>query len=140
MTEFTLNATVPGPYEQTVARVRELLADAGFGVLTEIDLQATMRAKLDVEIAPQIILGACRPELAHRAVTSDPRLAAMLPCNVVVAEAEAGTRVDVFDPLVMTGFSDSPEVREVAADARRRLTAMMDALTHETEDVDEARA
>lgn len=140
MTEFTLNATVPGSYEQTVARVRDLLADAGFGVLTEIDLQATMRAKLGVEIAPQIILGACRPELAHRAVTSDPRLAAMLPCNVVVAEAEGGSRVDVFDPLVMTGFSDTPEVIEVAADARRRLTAMMDALTHETEDVDEARA
>ncbi|GAA3540371.1 DUF302 domain-containing protein [Aeromicrobium flavum] len=140
MTEFTLSTTVPRGYDRTVARVRELLADAGFGVLTEIDLRATMKAKLDVEIPPQVILGACRPELAHRAITADPRLAVMLPCNVVVAAQETGTRVDVFDPLVMTGFSDSPALVGVATEARERLAAMMEALTHDTEDPDEARA
>ena len=128
MTDFTLTGTVPSSYEDTVARVRELLAEAGFGVLTEIDLKATLRAKLDVEIAPQVILGACRPQLAHRAVEADPRFAALLPCNVVVAEEAAGTRVEILDPAVMSGLSPSDAVAEVAAEARERLVGMMDAL------------
>ena len=145
MAEFTLTARVPEPYDEVVARVRALLADAGFGVLTEIDLQATMRAKLGVELAPQVILGACRPPLALEALRADPRLATMLPCTVVVSGEEQDTRVEVFDPAVMTSFSDSPALREVAADARRRLSGMMEALTEsvptrEGEEADAARA
>lgn len=140
MTDFTLSATVPGPYEQTVGRVRALLADAGFGVLTEIDIQATLRAKLQVETPPRVILGACRPELAHRALAADPRLATLLPCNVVVTATGDGSRVDVFDPAVMTQLGSSAELDEVAGEARRRLTGMMDALVHHEEVDDAARA
>jgi len=128
MTEFTLRTTVASSYEDTVEAVRAALADAGFGVLTEIDLAATLRAKLGVEVAPQVILGACRPQLAHRALEADPRLAAVLPCNVVVATEADGTRVEVFDPAAMVGFSDAEELAEVAAEARERLSGMMESL------------
>lgn len=128
MDEFTMTAMVPADHAATVERVRALLADAGFGVLTEIDLRATLKAKLDVDVPPQLILGACRPQLAHRAVEADPRVATLLPCNVVVAAVEHGTRVEVMDPTVLSSFTDAPVVAEVAAEARDRLTAMMEAL------------
>lgn len=142
MTEFTMTATVPSSYDETVERVRALLADAGFGVLTEIDIRATLRAKLDVEVPPQVILGACRPQLAHRAIEADPRVAALLPCNVVVAAEAQGTRVDVLDPGVMSTLSPSSVMAEVAADARERLAGMMDTLRseYERENDDEARS
>jgi len=141
MTDFTLSVTVEAPYDATLARVRALLADAGFGVLTEIDVQVTLRAKLGVEVAPQRILGACRPQLAHRALQVDHRVATMLPCNVVVtADGDLRTRVEVFDPAVMTSFSDADELAEVATDARNRLTGMITSLTGEMEEADAARA
>ncbi|WP_280483951.1 DUF302 domain-containing protein [Nocardia farcinica] len=128
--DFTLEATVAEPYEQTLARVRAGLADAGFGVLTEIDLSATLRAKLGVETPPQVILGACRPQLAHRAVQADPRVAALLPCNVVVrSAAESATAVTVMDPDVLTSLSDRTGLSEVVADARTRLTGLLADLT-----------
>ncbi|MGW4550749.1 DUF302 domain-containing protein [Streptomyces violaceorubidus] len=130
MTDFTMSATVAAPYAATVARVRELLGDAGFGVLTEIDLQATLHTKLGVRMPPQVILGACRPHLAHQALEADPRVAALLPCNVVVAsEGERRTRVEVLDPDVMRSLSDAPALKAVAAEARERLTGMMAELT-----------
>ncbi|MDO7867595.1 DUF302 domain-containing protein [Nocardioides jiangxiensis] len=126
MEEFTLASTIAAPYDEAVARVRHALADAGFGVLTEIDLKATLKAKLDLDVAPRVILGACRPQLAHRALEADPRVAAMLPCNVVVSAVDDGTsRVEVFDPAAMTSFSASSAIAEVAAEARDRLTQML---------------
>ena len=126
MSDFTLRATVDAPHAETVARVRELLSDAGFGVLTEIDLAATLKAKLGVEMPPQVILGACRPELAHRALEADKRVATMLPCNVVVAETKKGrTRVEVFDPAVMHSFSDELDLVNVGNEARERLSGML---------------
>lgn len=128
-TTFTMSTTVDAAYDATVARVRELLGDAGFGVLTEIDIRATMRAKLDVEVAPQVILGACRPQLAHRALQVDPRIATLLPCNVVVADDGGGrTRVEVFDPAFMAQVAPDAELEAVAAEARARLSAMMESL------------
>ena len=130
MTDFTLTVTVADQYQPTVERVRSLLGDAGFGVLTEIDLSATLRAKPGVEVPPQVILGAWRPQLAHQALQADPRIAAMLPCNVVVAsEGESRTKVDVFDPVVMTSFSDAPGLGAVAEEARERLAGVLAALT-----------
>lgn len=129
MAEFTLSTTVDMSYEDTVAKVRELLGEAGFGVLTEIDMSAVLKAKLDIDTPPRIILGACRPPLAHRAVEADPRIAALLPCNAVVAsEGEGRTRVDVFDPVFMTSFVDSPDLAEVAAEARERLSSVIEGL------------
>lgn len=127
--QFTMSTTLTASYDDTVARVRELLGDAGFGVLTEIDIRATMKAKLDVDVPAQVILGACRPQLAHRALEVDPRIATLLPCNVVVAdEGEGQTRVEAFDPAFMASIAPDPGLAEVAADARERLSGMMEAL------------
>lgn len=140
MTTFTMTTTLDATYDETVQRVRDLLPAAGFGILTEIDLQATLRAKLGVEVPPQVILGACRPQLAHRALEADPRLAAMLPCNVVVAaQPDGATRVDVFDPAVMTSFSDAPDLAAAAAEARDLLAGMLAALDATSEDSHAAR-
>ncbi|GAB3669370.1 DUF302 domain-containing protein [Nocardioides korecus] len=129
MTEYTLSTTLDMPYDAAVTEVREGLADQGFGVLTEIDLQATMKAKLDVDVAPQVILGACRPQLAHQAMQADPSIATVLPCNVVVRSVDEHTTVvEAFDPHAMMGLSSSGGLDTVAADARQRLTAMLDAL------------
>ena len=129
MANFTLRTTVDQPYESTVEAVRAALGDQGFGVLTEIDLTATLKAKLDVDIAPQVILGACRPALAHRALTADPSIAAVLPCNVVVrAVNEKTTLVEAFDPDAMMGLADNDTLRLVAADAKQRLNAALAAL------------
>lgn len=134
---FTISATVAAPYDATVQRVRGLLADAGFGVMTEIDMAATLKAKLGVQTEPRIILGACRPSLAHEALLADARVATMLPCNVVVAAVGDGTSVEVFDPAVMTEFS--PALADVAREARTRLSGMMKALTGDMEESDAAR-
>ena len=126
---FTLALNLALPYEQAVPVVREALADQGFGILTEIDLAATMKEKLGADIAPQVILGACRPPLAHRALQADPSVAAMLPCNVVVRSLDATTsKVEAFDPDVMMSFSPGAAIAEVAADAKQRLSATLEAL------------
>lgn len=117
--------------------MRDLLAGAGFGVLTEIDLAATLRAKLGVETPPRMILGACRPPLAHAALVADPRVATMLPCNVVVVAVGDGARVEVFDPAVMAELS--PALAEVAHEAGERLSGMMRALTGDEEEPDATR-
>lgn len=126
---YVLSTTLDRPYDQTVADVRAALADQGFGVLTEIDLRATLKAKLDVDVAPQVILGACRPQLAHQALGIDPSIAAVLPCNVVVRSLdEATTIVEAFDPDAMTQLAGDA-LCDVAAEARQRLTAALAALT-----------
>ena len=126
---FTLSTTLERPYDQTVADVREALAGQGFGVLTEIDLRATLAAKLGVDVPPQVILGACRPQLAHRALEVDPSVAAVLPCNVVVRSLDEHTTVvEAFDPDAMMALAGDG-LAEVAAEARQRLTAALAALT-----------
>lgn len=130
--DYTLSTTLAMPYDDAVAATREALAGQGFGILTEIDLAATMKAKLDVELPPQVILGACRPPLAYEAIQVDPSIAAVLPCNVVVRSLDEGTTVvEAFDPAVMMGMSDQPALGRVAADARQRITAALAALTQE---------
>lgn len=131
MTQYTLEATVRRPYGETVEAVRAELAAAGFGILTEIDLKATLKAKLDVDVAPQVILGACRPQLAHQALQADPSIAALLPCNVVVrAVDDTTTVVEAFDPDTMMSIAGDAgdTLRAVATDARQRLTAALAAL------------
>jgi uncharacterized protein (DUF302 family) len=127
---YTMSATLDHPYEETVRAVRSELQQQGFGVLTEVDLRATFREKLDVDVAPQVIMGACRPSLAYEALQADPSIAAVLPCNVVVrAIDDSTTMVEALDPDVMMGLSDVGGLDSVAADARQRLTAMLAALT-----------
>jgi uncharacterized protein (DUF302 family) len=131
VTGYTLGTTLEKPYDETVAAVREALADQGFGVLTEIDLRATLKKKLDVDVAPQVILGACRPQLAHEALGIDPSIGAVLPCNVTVRSLDATTtRVEAFDPAAMT-YLAGEALAGVADEARTRLTAALAALTPE---------
>lgn len=129
MADYTMSTTLDLPYDDALVRVREVLGDQGFGVLTEIDIKATLKAKLDVDVTPQAILGACRPELAHRALEAEPSIAALLPCNVVVrALSDTSTIVEAIDPDAMLAMVDSPGVRAVAQDAKTRLTAALAAL------------
>lgn len=130
MADYTLAITTERTYEETVAAVREQLAEAGFGVL-EIDLKSTLKTKLDVDVAPQVILGACRPQLAHQALQAEPSIAALLPCNVVVRSVgEKATVVEAFDPAMMTSFVAEPSeaLRAVSEDARARLLTALSAV------------
>lgn len=125
---YTITTTLPRTYDDTVAAVRDALAEQGFGILSEIDLRATLLDKLGVEVAPQVILGACRPPLAHQALTIDPSVATMLPCNVVVRALDADTSVvEAFDPAAMTELAGEA-LAEVATEARQRLVAAFDSL------------
>jgi uncharacterized protein (DUF302 family) len=125
----TLARTVTAPYDETVATVRAALADQGFGVLTEIDLKATLKEKLDVEVPAEVILGACRPPLAHQAITAEPSVAALLPCNVVVRELGDGrTLVEALDPDALSRLFDHDRLAGVVADARARIEAALDAV------------
>ena len=132
MSGYTLGVTLDRPYAETVGAVRGALEAQGFGVLTEIDLRATLKQKLDVLVPPQVILGACRPALAYQALQVDPSIATVLPCNVVVrALDDDTTTVEAFDPATMMGLSGDDGLDTVAADARQRLNAMLAALTEE---------
>lgn len=131
MPGYTITTTLDRPYEAVVPAVRAALADQGFGVLTEIDIRATLAAKLGVDVPPQLILGACRPPLAHQALQAEPSIAAMLPCNVVVRSLDDDTTiVEAIDPDAMVGLA-GPALAPVAHEARTLLTAALAALTED---------
>ena len=128
---YALSTTLPRPFDEAVAATKSALADQGFGVLTEIDMAATLKAKIGVEIPSQVILGACRPPLAHAALEAEPSVGLLLPCNVVVRSIDDGTTlVEAMDPDVMVTLTGNEKLSEVAADARTRLGAALDSLSH----------
>jgi uncharacterized protein (DUF302 family) len=120
-------------YDNALKKVVEALKVEGFGVLTEIDVQATFKKKLDVDFRPYKILGACNPPLAYRALQAAPEVGLLLPCNVTVSEIEPGSvEVSLVDPLAMLGVADRPELKPIADDARARLERVAAALAEET--------
>ncbi len=125
---YERSVTVDLPFEQAVERVRDVLADQGFGVLTEIDVQETLRIKRGIEMEPYVILGACNPDLAHRALEVDRGIGTLLPCNVVVAAAGERSQVRVFDPLLMAQVTGREEIAPIAAEVEQRLSAALAAL------------
>ena len=120
-TRYGLKVTSGLPVDDAVERVREALAEEGFGVLTEIDLAATLLAKIGLELAPYRILGACRPPLAAAAVQSEPDIGLLLPCNVVVYAQDDHTVVAALDPRTMVELTGNAGMADVAEDARGRL-------------------
>ena len=121
---------VDAPFVEAVRHVRDALADQGFGVLSEIDVRATLKAKLDADMEPYLILGACNPPLAHRALEVDRSIGLLLPCNVVVrGNREGGTLVQALAPRLMVELSGLPDLLPVAEEAQRRLDAALDSLS-----------
>jgi uncharacterized protein (DUF302 family) len=120
-TGYTLSKVAAQPFDEAVERVRAELAGEGFGVLCEIDVQATLREKLGVETDRYLILGACNPPLAHRALEAEPELGALLPCNVLVYERGGETHVAAIDPERMLSIVGNEELEEVASEVRDRL-------------------
>ena len=124
-TQITLDA----PFTDTVARVRAALGARGFGVLTEIDVTATLKAKLGEQMEDYVILGACNPPFAHQALGIDRSIGLLLPCNVVVRAVAAGTVVEALDPQVMVTLTGRPELKPVADEVASRLAAALADLT-----------
>ncbi len=122
MSAYGLSVTLHADFADTVERTRAALAEQGFGVLTEIDVAATMKAKLGKEMEPYLILGACNPPLAHQALLAEPSIGLLLPCNVVVRTIdETHTLVEAMDPGVMVTATGNPDLADVANQARTRL-------------------
>nr|BBH93567.1 hypothetical protein KTA_17660 [Thermogemmatispora argillosa] len=128
MASYGFGITLALPYEQAIERVKEALKAEGFGVLTEIDVRRTLREKLGLETAPYVILGACNPHLAHRALEIEPEIGLLLPCNVVVRAAENASRVEIADPKAMLAISGNPQLDQLAQEARARLQRALAAL------------
>lgn len=108
-------------------RVRDALAEHGFGILTEIDVKATMKKKIDVDMEPYRVLGACNPQMAHKAIGIEPRVGAMLPCNVILREVKNGTEVSAIDPVASMQAIDNDQLHKVAIVVREMMREAVDA-------------
>ena len=127
--DYTINRTITGAsLDDADARTRAALADNGFGVLTEIDVKATMKKKLDVEMPAYRILGACNPKMAYQAIGMEPRVGAMLPCNVILREVEGGVEVSAIDPVASMQAIENAELTAVAGQVRDLLAKAVEAI------------
>jgi uncharacterized protein (DUF302 family) len=119
---YTINRRIADADFETVdKRMREALAQRGFGVLTEIDVKATMKKKIDVEMEPYRILGACNPGMAHKAIGMEPRVGAMLPCNVIIRQVDGAVEISAIDPVASMQAIDNEELKQVAGQVRDQL-------------------
>ncbi len=125
---YHFSVNLHADFDAVVERTRVELAEHGFGILTEIDVQATLREKLGADMDRYLILGACNPPFAHRAILTDPAIGVLMPCNVVVREHDDGVLVDFMDPAVVLDLVKVEGVRDIADDVRTRLEMVRDAL------------
>lgn len=121
ITAYAITRTLDAPFDAAVQRVTEALAAEGFGVLTTIDVQATMKQKLDLDVPPYVILGACNPTLARAGLATEPDLGVLLPCNVVVRTDGDRTAVAAMEPLAAMRLAGNPALEPLAAEARERI-------------------
>lgn len=127
--EYGKTITMDVPFEDALLGVRAAFKEQGFGILTEIDMKATLKEKIDADVDPYIILGACNPELARRALEHEPQIGLLLPCNVVVRQAAGKVLVHALDPAVMVSIPGRPELQGIADEAGARVTSALDALS-----------
>ena len=127
---YSIRTTVKGSYEETIPRVTDALKQEGFGILTQIDVKDTLKKKLDVDFPKYIILGACNPPLAHKALSAETEIGLLLPCNVIVYEGKDGrTVVAAQDPDAALGIVGNPAIAPIAKDARERLVRVIKSLS-----------
>ncbi len=126
--DYAYRAELDAPYDEAVEQVTAALKAEGFGVLTEIDVRDTLKKKLDVDFRRYVILGACNPPLAHRALGAELEIGLLLPCNVIVYEQDGGSVVSIVDPVSMLDVVESPGIDPVAAEARERLQRVVETL------------
>lgn len=127
-TNYERSITVDLPYAEAVQRTRAALSEQGFGVLSQIDVQATLREKRGLEMEPYVILGACNPDLASQALDIDRSIGVLLPCNVVVSARDIGSKIQILDPLIMASVMGRDELQPIAQEAARRLQTVLDTL------------
>ncbi len=123
--EYGFSKVLSIPFEQAIEKVVEELKKEGFGVLTTIDVRDTLKKKLDVDFKKYVILGACNPPFAFKALQAEEEIGLLLPCNVIVYEKNGGTAVAIFDPIVMTQVIDNPSVQPIAEEVRMRLQRVL---------------
>jgi uncharacterized protein (DUF302 family) len=128
MGSYTMGRTVTLGFAEAEQRITEELAKVGFGILTVIDVKETLKKKLDLDVAPYRILGACNPHFASQAMAVEPEIGALLPCNVLVREVAGGTRVEAMDPAAVLTLVDRPEVAAMAGEVRRLLEQALAAI------------
>ena len=126
--DIGIGRTVSGAFDAVVARAEAALKDQGFGILTRIDVKATMKEKLNLDVAQNVILGACNPPIAHRALTIEPRIGLLLPCNVVVRQDGNTVRVEAIEPYAMVEMFPDKDLGAVAAEASDRLRRAIEAI------------
>lgn len=123
---YGFGATVPLPYAEAVEKTREALKEQGFGILSEIDVQKTMKEKRGIDFRPYVILGACNPPLAEKALEAEIDLGLLLPCNVVVYQTDNGSVVEAMDPEPVLGMVNNPKLVPIAREVKQRLQAVLD--------------
>lgn len=126
--EYIFRKTVNLPFEEAIEKVTQELQKDGFGVLTEIDVKATLKKKLDVDFRPYRILGACNPHFAHQALQEEPYIGAMLPCNVIVQQTDNGVEVGAIDPIASMAAVDNPKLGAVAKEVQQMLRNIIERL------------
>ncbi len=127
-TEYAFRVKLNLPYEQAIEKVTAALKEEGFGVLTEIDVKATLKKKINQDFRKYIILGACNPSLAYQALNTELEIGLLLPCNVIVYEDDGGSVVSIVDPITMLGVVENPDLEPIAREARARLERVAEAL------------